>query len=379
MVPAGNAAENGLRDAACCAHASARTAFLRRVRGRDLDKSASAPRELVAQLLDEHSPSRIQNSPCETSARSHHIAYLKLLNDDGAVALGVACAELMREVCALASHLAVDTRDPELCLLSVLGAFLFSGEFALRERQPPERFPVVARRFNDSPVAVGDRVDYSAIDRNHGRCARRGGLDLLLIEQRDEPLVNFAPQRAGLRFSLDRTMHDSSQVTKLGEADRGGIESPDFRMGLGQAEGVTTLALPARSASDPLETALPGLIQLDKHLCADIAGDVRKPGERRSQFSQLVDLVEGSRKAPFIARPRITHAPLFVGEIPKPPESALPRFNTRDLLRRRVDSKAESLTNKHNANRSSRYLFRPRRKRGFLPALKDGVSAPETR
>ena len=158
------AAEDGLRGAVLRVDAPACAARLRTVRSRHLDQGAAVPCELVAELLDEHAPSSVQDASREAPACLDHIAYLETLYDDDAVTLGVAGAELMNEVRALSSNLAVQDRDAKLRLVAILGSLLLARDVALRTSETTERLAVVTGSLDDASVAIGHRVDHAAVE-----------------------------------------------------------------------------------------------------------------------------------------------------------------------------------------------------------------------
>ena len=115
-----------------------------------------------------------------------------------------------------------------------------------------------------------------------------------LTDQRGEPLVTIAPYGAGLGFAFERTVHDSSQISKLRKAERRALESPNLCMRLGESETVALPSLPAWSASYPLEATLPGFVELDQQLGANVTRHVREPGQLGPKLGKLVDLIDPS-------------------------------------------------------------------------------------
>src|ERR1700729_3075984 len=106
-VPTTRAQEDSLRPTRARINASARAACLTGVRGGHFDKLASGPGHLVAEHLGKPSPASIENAARETSVRLDHVADLELLENDDAVALGVAAREYVKEMFALPTHLAM--------------------------------------------------------------------------------------------------------------------------------------------------------------------------------------------------------------------------------------------------------------------------------
>ena len=128
--------EDGLRRARERIHAAARAARLAGIRGGYFDHRASGPGHLVPEHVGELAPAGVEDASGEAGVRLDHVADLKLLEDDDAVALGVAAREYVKKVLALASHLSVQDGDAGLGLLAVLGSFLpcLSGFLPTRQR-----------------------------------------------------------------------------------------------------------------------------------------------------------------------------------------------------------------------------------------------------
>ena len=117
-------------------------------------------------------------------------------------------------------------------------------------------------------------------------------------------------------------------------------------MRLGETEAVPALAFPARSASEPFETALPGLVELDQKLCTDVARYVGEKGELGTERFQLADLIESIRiEANGTPEPELS---LLEREIPEKAERGLPGKQALLLLFGRVDPKLEPLVTPHD-------------------------------
>ena len=224
----------------------ARSAGLRAVGGGYFDELPAAPGELVAKHLDESAPPGSADSPGKR-ATLNHVGNLKTLDDDRAVALGVGGGERVKEMVTLPADLAVQPVHAIDGLLSVLGSFLSPGDDALSSGKPLERgFEVFGVR-DEIAVRVGDQMRDAAIEGDDRLGPRLWIGQLHLADDRGEPLVAFAPNRAGLRFALERSVHDSSQITELGKAQRRALEAPDLRVRLGETE---TVALPCASSAE---------------------------------------------------------------------------------------------------------------------------------
>ena len=163
------------------------------------------------------------------------------------------------------------------------------------------------------------------------------------------------------------------------------------------------LRFTARGTCEPLEAALPGPVEFDQELCTDIARNVGEKGKLSTECFQLADLIKSIRiEASGTAE---TELSLLEREIPEKAKCGLPGQQALLLLLAGVDPKLEPLVTPHekkntlvckkskripptNGDRSRGSVTRGIRtarewrppypesvRRGFLPALKDGVSA----
>ena len=167
-------------------------------------------------------------------------------------------------------------------------------------------------------------------------------------------------------------------------------------MRLTKRQGVTTLALPARAACELCKASLPGPVEFDEKLVADVPGNVSEPRQLGAEPGQFVDLVEGRQVALVVAAAREADAALLESQVPEKAKRRLPGVEAIDLLRRRVDAEPKSLHDTHRllrhlevgrlpgalptlagSNRCSTSHGSATRRQRVLPALKDGVSALE--
>ena len=311
----GGAAKHGLRPTRASVDPSACAACLRAVGGWDLDERAPRPLELVAEHRSEAGPSRIGDAARTVAA--HHAGDVELLDHDHAVALGVPVTEDVKEVLALPTDLAVQDGDADLCLFSVLGSFLATGDGTLCVSKPPHGGLVEARGGDEATVRVGDRVDYAAVDGDDGARARGRVRNLDLTDDRGEPLTTgLLLEGAGLSCALEWAVDDGAHGTELREVKRRAVEAPALRVRRANRKNVTTLVLPPWGASELLEAALPSFVQFDKALCGDVARHSSEPRKLGAKIGEFVDLVERSRVALIALGPRQAHAPLLVGKVP---------------------------------------------------------------
>jgi hypothetical protein len=396
LVATRRAAEDGLRATRLSVDAAARAACLAGVSGGHLDERASRPRELVAEHLGKAGPSRVGDASSQVAA--DHARDVQLLQHDDAVALGDSCRLDVQEVVALPPHLPVDAGDACLGLLSILGSFLLAGDVSLRPREARERRFEVAWIGDHVAVGRGAEVGEATVDGEDGAVARHRLGDVHLAGDAHEPLIAVALEGARLRPSFDRPVDDRAQVAELREPNGRTVEAPYLAVRLAEGERVAALALEARGTRQLGEAALPGPVKLHQELRAHVARDVGEPWQRGAQFGELVDLVESGRVDALAPGPRVPGNPLLQGQIPEKSECALPLAKPRDLRGVGVDAESKSL---HDAHRLLRHLEvghaargaltlagsirsstphgSATRRRRFLPALKDGVSAPEIR
>ena len=339
--------KRSLRGSARGIDMSAPVASLRGVRCGNLSEYASAPSKLVAEHLGKPSPTRAQNPSGKARVGLDHVADLQLLDDDGAVALGVVVRDLMQSVFALPSHFSMENGDASLCLLPVLRPFLSSSDSPLGSGKPLQS-PLQVRRVFDRPaVRVGGQQHDASIDRNDRNGAGDGIGDLGLAEDRSEPLIAVPSDCAGLWSSFEGSVNDCPHLPELRKVETIADEIPSLRMRLAETDGVSAFPLPARSASEFLEAALPTLVEFDEKLSRDVSRNSGEPGKLSSKSGQLVDLIECSRVSPVVFRSAKTCLSLFESDVPEESESALPSEKFLDLLGARIDPKSKPLANDH--------------------------------
>src|SRR5208337_2679240 len=293
------AAEDGLRATRLGVDAAARAARLARIGGGHLDKAAPQTTQLVAEHVSEAGPSRVGDAA--SAVTPDHPSNVQPFQHNDAVALGESCRLDVQEVVALPLHLAVDACDASLGLLSVLRSFLLARNVALSTSELLER-PFEIARVGDH-LAIGRRAEVrdASVDGDDGTVARSGLGQVQFADDTDEPLVPVALERAGLGLTLERPVHHGAQRAELGEADVTVVDAPHLRVRLAEGKRVAALALPARGASELLEASLPGLVELDEQLRADVAGNVREPRQLGAQLGQFFHLVECAWVDAFVA------------------------------------------------------------------------------
>ena len=340
-------AKKGLPPAGGEGHPTASRARLAGVLGVNLPQYSSSPGELVGEELGQKPPALVKYSSCEAPVGLHHVADLQVLNHNRAVALGVVVTELVAEVLSLPSDLAVQVSNTSLRFLPVLRSFLSSTDCLLSAGKTLESLAVEAGAFEEQTIRVCDHVGDTSVDGHDGFSLRLRGLDFDQADDRDEPLIAFPFERAGLGRAFGGTVDHGLKVSQLGEPHDRSIEPPSLWVWFAQAKGVQSLSLPPRTLAEPLEAALPSLIQLDEELRADVARNVRKPRKLGAKLGQFVDLIKRRGKDSLILRPREAHQPLLVCEVPQEPQGRLPPTEPLDLRDRRVDAIAECLACDH--------------------------------
>jgi hypothetical protein len=204
------------------------------VRGGDLLDPSATPRQLVAEHVLETAPRRIEDTPSKTAVGLDHVADLKPLYHDYAVALGVSVTENVQEVVALASHLAMEASNTELGLLSALRSFLSSRDSALRAGETFEGSLVKAWGRNETSIGVTDEIYDASVERDDRLCTLDEIGDVEFADDAYEPLIAIALQGAGLWLSFERAVENGTEISKFREADHCAFDSPRFRMRLAE-------------------------------------------------------------------------------------------------------------------------------------------------
>ena len=267
---------------------SARRASLRAVSSRDFDETTAPPGELEAKSSTRrpHPASAIRRA---SGRFLEHVGNLKALDDDRAVALGVAGGERMEDVVALAANLSMQPIHAAHSLGAIVGSFLSPGNHTLRSGKSLECGLQGPWVFDESAVRISDQVGDAAIESDDGLSPRCRVRKLDFADHRDEPLVPVTANRTAFRSALERPVHDRSEVAEFRKTELVSHEAPYLGMRFGETETVSTLALPARSSSDPLEAALPGLIELDKSCAQTLRGTSARNGHsEQSALSSLI-------------------------------------------------------------------------------------------
>jgi hypothetical protein len=350
-----NTHEQRLRSARMCVDVTACAARLRRERGRHFDERAAGPRELVAQHVVEDGPACVADAT--RAAALHHACDVQFLDDDDAVTLGKSRGLNVQMVSALAPNLTVHASDAELGFDLIAGTFLLAGYGALSASKSLERGLEMLRVVDEVTIGRGAEVHDAAIDRDDGFDARIRIWDLDLADDRSEPLVAVANERAGLACAFEWSMDDDAHRSEFGEVERAAcrvtlvnIETPNPWMRLAEVDDVLALAFPVRRIGDLREAALPCAGEFDEELSADISRDGGEPGQFGAQRGQLIDLIECGRIATLAFRLAIVcDQPLLEREVPQEAQRVTPRVDVRrDLLGARVGAQAERLVDQHD-------------------------------
>ena len=352
---------------------SAGVTFLRAVRGPDKLDRSTGPILLVTKHLLEHRPSRICD-PTRT-VPTHHRRHVQVLQHNDAVTLGVPCRLDVRKMSALSTDLAEASRDVTFGFFSVFGSFLSAGNGSLRTGKLFQRRFQVLRAGNQLSVGGTGEVGDAAIDRDH----RPGTWSWIwkrdLTDERCEPLISVADERAALGRSFKRTMNDSTDLPKLGEVESRVDELPNLGMWFAQVDVVDALSLPVRSVRKFLETSLPGFVEFVKKLHRDVSRNVREPRQVRSKLGQILRLIERGHVAALAAISCQSEKPLLVREVPQEPQRITPAIRRRNLFPRRIDTAAEGFADQHLIMRNTVVRQWTRRS----PRPKRRASALETR
>ena len=180
------------------------------------DQLTAAPGELVTQELDQAGPPGVGDSARERTI-SDHVCGLQTLNDNCAVALGVGGGERVKQVVALAANFAVQPLHAKDGFLSIGGAFLSPRDDALSFGEPLQSSIQGLSVCNQLAIRVSDKIGDAAVQCDTGLCPRLRIWPLDLTDDRYEPLIAVAAKCATLGISLERPMHDGTQVAELRE------------------------------------------------------------------------------------------------------------------------------------------------------------------
>jgi hypothetical protein len=322
-------------------------ARLRAVGGVNLRQLPPLPCQLVGEEFSEQAPTLIEDASGEPSVSPHHVADLKVLDHDGAVALGVVVTELVTEVFPLPPNLSMQVGDTKLCFLSVLGSFLPLRNGALCAGESLEGLAVEVRGLEEQPVRVRDHVRYASVDGNDGLDLRKGVGNFNLADNRGEPLIAVSLERAGFGVAFDGSVNDGSKVAELWKTNGASVQPPSFRVRLTKPEEVSSSLLPSRSPHYALETTLPSLVEFNEKLSTHVSRNISQPRKLFAKLGQFVDLVEGGWKDPLISWAGVAHLPLLKSEVPQPAKSTFPFSVPLDLSFSRIDAVAERLTGEH--------------------------------
>jgi hypothetical protein len=113
-----SADKDGLGESRLRIDDSTSRACLRTVGWRYLDEGTSRPNELVAKHRHELTPARVKNAAVQShfvgSSFTGHRSNAQLFDNDGAVAIGIIARDLVQDVRALSTDLAVQLGDANL-------------------------------------------------------------------------------------------------------------------------------------------------------------------------------------------------------------------------------------------------------------------------
>jgi hypothetical protein len=380
-VPAVNADELGLALSARGVDCPTLSTGLRRVLSGNLDERAAIPGELVAEKINEFSPPCVADAARQIPILDHALD-IESLDNHAAVVIGVVVREDVNEMFTLATDLSMQTRDASFRLLSVLGTLDPTGNDPLSVSETDERTLQELRVADENTVAVSGEADDATVDADGWLGARGWICHLDDTGDRTEPLVAIARDGTCLGRSLERTMRDdTNRLLDLGKMQPIAAQSPCLVVRFTQADRVTSFSFPARSVRESLKASLPSGIKLNEQLGADIAGNVRKPGEFPPDSSQLVDLIERSGIVPVVTRPRVAEDTLLIGKVPEEAQGIAPAVECHHLLAGRVDPKPKCLDRPHvfqytlvygKVNRRSQRetcRLQPKRSLGICPKI----------
>jgi len=129
-------------------------------------------------------------------------------------------------------------------------------------------------------VRVGEQIYNAAVDSDGWLGTGKRVWLFELYGHAREPRVAVAHERAGLRCTTRQAVHDCGHGAEL-RKHHDAIATVAFDAELlrrDHGRAIVTLALPVWCMTEPLEAALPRLIEFNEQLRADVARHVREPG-----------------------------------------------------------------------------------------------------
>ena len=343
-VTARCATKSGLRDAGFSVDAPAVRARLRRVGCGDFYQFSACPLEFIPQEFDETAPSGLVDASGESSICFDHTSNVQFLDDHTALAISDVTREFVQKIVPLSSYYAMQAGNTELGLFPVLRSFPPSRDDTLSVSKANSRAFHPLRIFDEIPVAICDEVDDATVKGNGGQGTRKRIGNLKNADDRGEPLIAVSGQRAGLWRSFKWAVSDDSKwATEFREVQPVRAESPYLRMRFAEVDNVASFTLPPGLHGEFLETTLPSKVEFNKDLRTDIARNVSKPRKFGSQFSQLVDLIEGGEILAVALGMGKPNQALLIRQVPEEAQGIAPSVESSYLLSRRIDSKPECL------------------------------------
>jgi len=186
----------------------------------DFNNPATSIPSLVAEHLDEVSPTCIINVFCEMMIMNHSVD-AEFLNGDETVLVGNRPALLVHEIRPLVGDFVVNSCGLEDCLSSVIGAFALPAQSSLVSGEPLFGFDQESGILDSDSVGQCGEVLKTDIDADF---ALDGymlfGLDIDLATEHGEPLVCIVPLYGhGLYFALGGSVEDDGHTAYLGDTE----------------------------------------------------------------------------------------------------------------------------------------------------------------
>ena len=341
----------------------------------NLQQGPPVPLALVRQEREKHAPRGVGNNTSEAVVLEHP-QYVQILDDDHLVFANQSSAELVEMIAPLVSDTSVKSSELLSSFEPVLGSFLLVSETA-RENALASQLSFVVFEVDDLLAGreCGERSN-SNVD-PYGSLELRKQLDsLIFAEKRDVPAIRRIQRNGhGRRLRAIRQWTAPANVQRashFGQRQRAVLEAERASAKLGGPS--VALLLEARVLCSLREKVGVRALEMPERLLKRNARHFVEEGEvgqllPRSESRALRDVADRLLRGCPGFRSSVQR--LVVDETDAPDGAAEQSL----LLRRRIEAVAKAPKHGHTLTRASVSATQT----GFLPVLKDGVSAPENR
>ena len=356
---------------------TARALLAARMEPIDLQEVTPVPSALVFELPKQLSPTSVRDHTGHR-AISHHVGNAEVFDDDHLVFANESSAQLVRIVQPSIGSTSVVTSKLQTIFVPVLGSFLFSGETARESflaRQQPLVMPTVRNLLAGTERRESRDAD---IDTDRGLQCRQGLNVGVLAEQRDVPAasgIETDRDRGGRDVGRERpTPTDVERLVHLRKRQRLSFGVPTEGAPSELSASATALTFEGWIGCPFLEEVGVGRLKMSEGLLDRNAGHLVEEGKRglflpfgeRSTLGKVSDRL-------LALGPGV---PAFGdGLVTDEANASKGTAEQRRLIRQWVST--ESIASQRHVNPYNRPVRQSRK--GFIPALNDGVSTLEIR